>query len=79
MTIDVPCGRGTMIDRRNGGPYDRGGADSYYRRGFDPHYFLGNTGQSLRIGVEGMTARQIAEYRMGFLDNEDDGNFKEWE
>ena len=24
-------------DDRHGGPYDRGGADSYYRRGCKPH------------------------------------------
>ena len=25
-------------DQRHGGPFDRGTADSYYRREFDPHY-----------------------------------------
>ena len=24
-------------DKRHGGPFDRGGADSYYRRGMNPH------------------------------------------
>ena len=27
-----------MVDKRHGGPYDRGSADSYYQRGEDPHY-----------------------------------------
>ena len=29
------------INRRHGGPYDRGSADSYYRRPPRPHYFVG--------------------------------------
>ena len=28
---------------RHGGPYDRGGADAYYRRKFSPHYFESDT------------------------------------
>ena len=30
-------------DKRHGGPFDRGGADSYYGRGRNPHYFVGAT------------------------------------
>ena len=32
--------RDKVYDRRHGGPFDRGGADSYYGRGLDPHYYL---------------------------------------
>ena len=30
-----------MTDKRHGGPYDRGRADSYYRRGYQPHFYHG--------------------------------------
>ena len=26
-------------DARHGGPFDRGGADFWYGRGFNPHYY----------------------------------------
>ena len=32
-----------LIDRRHGGPYDRGSADSYYNRPRRPHYYKGDT------------------------------------
>ena len=35
----------------HGGPYDRGGADSYYRRSFDPHYWPDGTGFGVRIDI----------------------------
>ena len=37
------------IDTRHGGPYDRGSADSYYRRGRSPHYYMGDTKASGRV------------------------------
>jgi len=66
------------IDDRHGGPYDRGGADSYYRRGFNPHYFIGGTHNSDKVSKEEMTEAQIEEYRQGYNDNEANGDFKEW-
>ena len=30
---------GVSYDARHGGPFDRGTADSYYSREFNPHYF----------------------------------------
>jgi len=65
------------IDKRHGGPWDRGSADSYYRRRFRPHYFLGATMQSPEITEDKMTQRQIDEYRAGYDDNEANGDFKE--
>jgi len=65
-------------DERHGGPYDRGNADSYYQRGFRPHYFTGNTYNSLEITEERMTEAEIEAYRAGYEDNEATGNFKEW-
>ena len=65
-------------DQRHGGPYDRGSADSYYRRGFHPHYFVGATYQSEAITIENMTPEEIMAYKAGYDDNEEDGNFKDW-
>ena len=63
-------------DKRHGGPYDRGSADSYYRRGREPHYFVGATYQSPRIDESNMTREEIDAYNAGFDDNESEGNFK---
>ena len=67
------------IDKRHGGPYDRGSADSYYRRGRKPHYYVGDTYNSDIVTEERMTLQEIEEYYLGFDDNESSGNFKEWE
>lgn len=65
-------------DMRHGGPYDRGAADSYYGRPFDPHYFVGDTYSSPRVGLAGMSAAEVALYARGFSNNEENGRFKDW-
>jgi len=65
-------------NKRHGGPYDRGVADCYYRRPFDPHYYIGATYVSNRIGKEDMTPDEIVEYKQGWDDNAADENFKEY-
>jgi len=67
-----------MYDPRHGGPYDRGSCDSYYRRGFNPHYYTGSTYQSDRVELADMTPEEITAYTKGYNDNEDAGNFKDW-
>ena len=66
------------IDTRHGGPYDRGAADSYYRRPRRPHFFTDATYNSDEIVEQFMTKQQIAEYNLGFDDNEAAANFKNW-
>lgn len=68
----------TEYSQRHGGPYDRGSADSYYGRGFRPHYFKGDTYNSERVDEQHMTAEELAAYKAGFYDNEESGNFKDW-
>lgn len=63
---------------RHGGPWDRGSADSYYRRGSNPHFYVGASMQSDRIGRDDMTEEQILEYYAGFAYNEAQGDYKEW-
>lgn len=65
-------------DDRHGGPYDRGGADSYYRRGCKPHYYTGATHDSTRVEREDMTDAEIRAYEAGYKDNEEAGDHKDW-
>ena len=67
------------ISKRHGSPYDRGGADSYYNRSYNPHYFMGATFQSIEVTQEYMTEKEIAEYKKGYEDNEESGDHKEWD
>jgi|TARA_B110000858_G_scaffold3097_1_gene3582 hypothetical protein len=65
-------------DDRHGGPFDRGSADSYYRRGYDPHYYIGATHSSPRVELADMNPGEITAYTKGFNENEDIGMYKEW-
>ena len=53
-------------DTRHGGPYDRGSADRYYGRAFQPHYFVGGTYSSNKVKKEDMTDEDIAAYTAGW-------------
>ena len=64
---------------RHGSPYDRGSADSYYRRPRKPHYYEGDTYDSPLVEQKDMTEAEIEEYYKGYDDNQRAGNFKEWE
>jgi hypothetical protein len=66
-------------DKRHGGPYDRGAADSYYGRGFNPHYYKGATYSSEKVESADMTAEEIEAYTAGYDDNEDSGDKKRWD
>ena len=67
-----------LIDRRHGGPYDRGSADSYYGRPRRPHYYRGDTGTSDRVDYADMTPDEVVAYLAGYEDNERDGDKKQW-
>lgn len=67
---------GMENEARHGGPYDRGAADSYYRRPFRPHYFVAGSYTSPK--VTDLTAAEIEEYRLGFAANEANGDFKDY-
>ena len=66
-----------QCSRRHGGPYDRGSADSYYRRRREPHYYEGGAYTSKRI-VD-LTAVEIAEYNLGYDENEAFGDHKDYD
>ena len=64
-------------NKRHGGPWDRGSADSYYRRSYRPHYFKGATYQSEEVFEDQMTEDELAAYRAGWEYNEELGDFKD--
>ena len=64
------------FDRSHGSLYDRGRADSYYRRGAHPHYYPETTYHGERVEVT--DAAEVAEYMLGYDQNEADFNFKDW-
>lgn len=70
--------RSAHYDNRHGGPWDRGSADSYYKRGFNPHYFVGDTYSTPKIEMEQMTAYEITAYTAGYEYNEALNDFKDW-
>ena len=71
--IDVKPGR---YDDAHGSPYDRGGADSWYRRPRSPHWYPAGTGNGKEIGIDEMTPQQIAAYHAGYTLNELRGDHK---
>lgn len=77
-TIKVAIPGVSTVDTRHGGPYDRGGADSYYRRGRHPHYYKGSTILTERVEEKDMTAEEVAAYNRGYFANERAGDFKDW-
>ena len=63
----------SYYDQRHGGPYDRGTADAWYGREFNPHYFVGDTYNSPKIELAHMTAAEITAYTVGYRDTEFNG------
>jgi hypothetical protein len=61
---------------RHGSLYDRGSADSYYRRSPSPHWYPLGTGNGEPI--TDLTVEEIEEYYAGYEDNEKFGDKKDW-
>lgn len=64
------------MNRGHGSPYDRGAADSYYRRPRNPHKWPEGTGRGKK--VTDLTPDEVAEYNQGYDDNEALGDHKDW-
>jgi hypothetical protein len=67
-----------IYDERHGGPYDRGTADFWYGRPYDPHFFKGATYSTDRVELKDMTPAEITAYSKGFQTAEADGSQKDW-
>ena len=64
---------------RHGGALDRGEADSYYHRGEDPHYFVGETHMSERVEITDKDTEEYKAYMVGYMYNERVvRSFKDW-
>lgn len=68
----------TEYNERHGGPFDRGSADSYYGRGFQPHYYVGATYSTKRVEHFDMSPEEIEAYTAGWDYNEKCGDKKDW-
>ena len=64
--------------REHGSPFDRGGADFWYNRGPNPHYWPDGTGFGDRITMDSMTPHQLEEYMAGYKTAESNGDQKDW-
>jgi len=69
--------RGKSYNRRHGGPFDRGAADSYYGRGLRPHYFKGATYLSDEV-IPQQGSVEYNDYIAGYDWNEERGDKKDW-
>ena len=58
-------------NRKHGSPYDRGSADRYYQRKFEPHYYPDGTGKGLRVTAELMHRDELKEYSLGYWEEDD--------
>lgn len=65
-------------DKRHGGAWDRGSADSYYGRPVDPHYFKGGTYNSEKVVAKDMLTEEIEAYYAGYNWNEKYGDKKDY-
>ena len=60
-------------DERHGGPWDRGSADSWYGREYNPHCFVGDSYNSPKVEMAQMTAYEITAYTAGYNSTEFNG------
>ena len=56
---------------KHGSPMDRGSADAYYGRPYEPHWYPEGTGHGKRITEAEMTPDEIEAYRYGYMNEED--------
>ena len=70
---------GEKIESRHGDAFDRGSADSWYRRARRPHFFRGGSYSSEKVEKSEMTEEEIRLYNLGYDYNEKIGGHKEWD
>jgi hypothetical protein len=67
------------FDTSHGKPFDRGSADSWYSRPFNPHYGGVGGDSGSRVELADMTADEIVAYTAGYNWNEQYGGKKSWD
>jgi len=67
------------FDTKHGTPFDRGSADSWYSRPFNPHYGGVGGDSGSRVELANMTVDDIGAYTAGYNWNEQYGGKKSWD
>ena len=70
---------GQVYDSRHGGAFDRGSADSWYSRPFQPHFYREGSYDSELVELADMTVEEILAYRAGYAHNEQFGGKKSYD
>lgn len=58
--------------------FDRGAADSYYRRGPEPHYYTNKNNMDGLVEQDQMTTEEVLAYHAGYAYNEFLDEHKDW-
>ena len=66
------------IDKSHGSPFDRGGADFWYHRQPEPHYWPEGTYRGVKVTEDSMSDVEIAAYLAGYAEAEDQGDQKDY-
>ena len=67
----------SQVERVHGGPYDRGDADAYYGRRFNPHKMVDNgRGNGGKVAEPLTDPEEIAQYKAGYESG--DSGTKDW-
>ena len=69
---------GEKIKSRHGDAFDRGSADSWYRRNPQPHFYREGSYMSERVNQSEMTKEEIRLYNLGYEYNELQGGHKDY-
>jgi hypothetical protein len=69
---------GKYYDARHGGAFDRGSADSWYGRVFNPHKYVGASIMTDLIPSDALTEEEVQAYKAGWDYNEEFGGKKDW-
>lgn len=77
MTISYEF-EGRKYNVEHGEPFDRGAADSYYGRSFDPHWYPQGSYNGEKIVESEMSDDEVQAYRDGYDYNETFGDKKDW-
>ena len=58
-------------ESKHGYPFDRGSADAYYGRDFNPHYWPNGTYRGCSVEQDQMTEEEIQAYTEGYTNQKD--------
>ena len=59
--------RMNIMNHKHGSPEDRGSADAYYHRPWNPHKFA----DGKQVTIESLTPQEIVDYTRGYNNEED--------